>query len=107
MIMDMDSLSIVGPLGFKELLAADSVQDTVIRGNSKGLVITLKVGGKDLVLGRSRGGVRYFHSIDGAASVLIQHGINRLDLDLNGWLPRTLTRNKKVGDLLDENGKTL
>lgn len=92
--MNMDSLSVVGPLGFKELVAADSVQDTVILGDSKGLVITMKVGGKDFVLGRSRGGVRYFHSIDGAASVLIQHGINRIDLDLNGWLPRTLTRNK-------------
>lgn len=94
MITDMDSISVVGPLGFKELLVAGSVQDTVIRAGEKGLVIALKVGGSDFVLGRSRGGVRYFHSIDGAASVLIQHGISQFDLDVTGWLPRTLTRNK-------------
>ncbi|BBL36032.1 hypothetical protein Nstercoris_02311 (plasmid) [Nitrosomonas stercoris] len=88
-------MNIVGPTGFKELLAADSVQDTVIRGEIKGLVIALRVGEKDFVLGRSRGGVRYFYSIDGAASVLIQYGINQFDLDLRGWLPRTLTKNQK------------
>lgn len=93
--MNMDPLNIVGPLGFKELLAADSVHDTIIRGEIKGLIIALKVGGKDFVLGRSRGGVRYFHSIDGAVSVLIQHGVNRFNLDLRDWLPRTLTKNQK------------
>ncbi|EFU5938112.1 partition protein [Shigella sonnei] len=99
MIMDMDSVGVVGPTAFKELLAAGSVQNAAIRASTQGLVIALKVGTSDFVLGRSRGGVRYFHSIDGAASVLIQHGICQFDSDVTGWLPRTLTRNKG-GELL-------
>lgn len=104
--MEIDSMGVVGPTAFKELLAADSVQNAAIRAGSQGLVITLKVGMNDFVLGRSRGGVRYFLSIDGAASVLIQHGIFRFDSDVTGWLPRTLTRNKG-GDLLAGTSETL
>lgn len=97
-------MSIVGPLSFKELLAAGSVQDTVILAGDKGLVIALKVGGKDFVLGRQRGGPRYFYSVDGAASVLIQHGITGFYVDTIGWLPRTLTKNKKRQSLPDDTG---
>lgn len=93
--MNIDSMSIVGPTGFKELLAGDSVQNTVIQAGDKGLIIALKVGGKDFALGRRRGGVRYFYSVDGAASVLIQHGITGFYVDTMGWLPRTLTKNQK------------
>jgi len=95
MIMSIDLMSIVGPMGFKELLAANSVQDTIIQAGDKGLIIAMKVGGKDFVLGRRRGGPRYFYSVDGAASVLIQHGITGFYVDTIGWLPRTLTKNQK------------
>ena len=106
MIMDMNSVGVVGPAGFKELLAANSVQDTVIRCHYEGLVIALKVGGKDFVLGLSRGGVRYFRSFDAAASTLIQNGICRFESDLTGFHPRMFAKNKKGGDLLDGTGET-
>ncbi|AZN65845.1 partition protein (plasmid) [Acinetobacter johnsonii] len=107
MIMDMNSVGVVGPAGFKELLAANSVQDTVIRCQDEGLVIALKVGGKDFVLGLSRGGVRYFRSFDAAASMLIQNGICRFESDLTGWHPRMFAKNKKGGNLLGSTGDEL
>ena len=73
--MSVELLDVIQPSVFKEQLAAGSVTDTVIQAGTKGLVITLKIGKNGFVLGRTRGGIRYFHAIDGAASVLIQHGI--------------------------------
>ena len=105
--MDINSVGVVGPAGFKELLAANSVQDTVIRCQDEGLVITLKVGGKDFFLGLSRGGVRYFRSFDAAASMLVQNGISRFESDLTGWHPRMFAKNKKGGDLRGGAGETL
>lgn len=100
MSIDINLINTVGPTGFKELLAANGIQDTTIQAGGKGLIIALKVDGKDFVLGRQRGGPRYFYSVDGAASVLIQHGITGFYVDTTGWLPRTLTKNKKRQSLL-------
>lgn len=93
--MSVELLDVIQPSVFKGQLAAGSVTDTVIQAGTKGLVITLKIGKNGFVLGRTRGGIRYFHAIDGAASVLIQHGITSFFVDTNGWLPRTLTKNPK------------
>ena len=95
MITNIDLTGVVGPTAFKELQAANSVQSATIRFVDQGLIIVLKIGQNARVLGRSRGGVRYFHSVDGAASVLVQHGIYKFDAEVEGWMPRTLSRNKK------------
>ena len=68
--MSVELLDVIQPSVFKGQLAAGSVTDTVIQAGTKGLVITLKIGKNGFVLGRTRGGIRYFHAIDGAASVL-------------------------------------
>lgn len=65
--MSVELLDVIQPSVFKGQLAAGSVTDTVIQAGTKGLVITLKIGKNGFVLGRTRGGIRYFHAIDGAA----------------------------------------
>lgn len=94
MITDIDSIGIVTPVAFKEMLATGNVESASIQVSEKGLIIVLQLGASTRILGRSRGGARCFHSVDGAASVLLQHGIYQFNVDVEGWLPRTLTRNK-------------
>ena len=75
---------------FKELVAAGSVTNVVIVGTGSGLVVVLRVGMNDRVLGATRGGPRYFQSIDGAASVLQQAGIRTFNVNTTNWTPKTL-----------------
>lgn len=95
MMLDLESVGIVGPAGFRDLLEAGGVEEVrVVSAGELGLAIAMKVGENDFVLGRSRGGIRFFQSIDGAASVLIQHNITSFHTDMNGWLPRMLSKSK-------------
>ncbi len=91
-MITFDSSAVIGPVPFKEVLAAGGVQCASIGMAEKGLVVVLRIGKKDRILGQYRGGPRYFSSLDGAGSVLIQHGIFQWETDVQGWVPRTLAR---------------
>lgn len=90
--MTTESLSEVAPRLFKELVAAGSVSSAVVRGGADGLYIVLQVGPNERIVGASRGGPRYFQSIDGAASVLWQAGIRTFEVDTTHWEPKTLKK---------------
>ncbi|SFQ11434.1 hypothetical protein SAMN05216419_10659 [Nitrosomonas cryotolerans] len=96
--------TVITPPAFKEILLIGGVKSAAVRMADKGLVLILRIGGEDRILGQYRGGPRYFRSLDGAASVLIQHGIYQFEVNVTGWLPRTLVR--KGGDLLDGTNET-
>lgn len=90
--IDLESVPIVAPPIFRELAAAGAVQSACIRsvGNDDGLVIVLRVGNQDRVLGVQRAvRPRIFQSLDGAASVLQQAGITEWTAQVGNWTPRT------------------
>jgi hypothetical protein len=78
------------PRVFKELVAAGSISGATVRGGAKGLVVILRVGMTERVLGEARGGIRHFQRIDGAASILWQAGIREFNVDTTHWTPKTL-----------------
>jgi len=78
------------PRVFKELVAAGGITGAVVRGGAKGLIVVLRVGMNERVLGAARGGIRYFQRIDGAASILWQVGIREFSVDTTHWTPKTL-----------------
>lgn len=92
----VDTKSVIGPAAFKEVLTAGGVKKTTIRHTGNGLVLVLLIGGQERVLGQYRGGPRYFSTVDGAVSVLIQHGIYEFEANVLGWLPKTLARKAKA-----------
>jgi len=67
--------SAVAPKVLKELIAAGSVSAARVEPGDKGLLIVVRAGMYERVLGAARGGLRYFQSLDGAASVLQGYGI--------------------------------
>ena len=86
-----ESKAVINPTAFKEVLLVGGVESATIRVADKGLVLVLRIAGEDRILGQ-------FRSLDGAVSLLIQHGIYQLEADVKGWKPKTLT--KKGGELL-------
>ena len=94
-MITFDSGSVIDPVSFKEVLAAGGVHAATIGKAEKGLVVVLRIAKKDRILGQYRGGPRYFSSLDGAGSVLVQHGILQWETDAQGWVPRTLARAKR------------
>jgi len=96
-MITFDSSAVIGPAAFKEVLAAGGVQCARISKAENGLVVVVNIlcAKKDRILGQYRGGPRYFSSLDGAGSVLVQHGIFHWETDVHGWVPRTLARGGK------------
>lgn len=92
--MTIENASVVAPRVLRELAAAGSVSGAQVKSGENGLLILLKVGMNDRVLGAARGGVRYFQSIDGAASVLQGYGIVQFEVDTSCWTPKTQSRSK-------------
>ena len=86
-----DSLGVVEPKVFKELVATGVVHGAAIRASEsgKGLLVILDVGEQQRALGQYRGGPRYFQSFDGAVSLLQQNGITQFSGDSAGWIPKT------------------
>ena len=75
----------------REFVATGAVKDVRVEQADKGLVIVFNVGSgmNERVLGQARGGVRYFQSFDGAASVLQSMGIVEFIARSANWVPRT------------------
>ena len=79
----------------KELIAAGSVTSARVESGDKGLMIVVRVGMNERVVGTARGGLRYFQSLYGAASVLQGYGIMRFEVDTAHWVPKTMVRGYK------------
>ncbi len=99
-----ENASEVAPRVLRELVAAGSVSSAQVKGADRGLVIVVKIAMTERVLGAARGGVRYFQSIDGAASVLQGYGIVKFEADTSNWVPKTLTRGKAAASTVDAEG---
>ncbi|GLR55212.1 ParC family partition-associated protein [Shinella yambaruensis] len=91
-----DSLQVVEPKVFRELVATGAIQSVSVRAVEQGLIVVVTIGDQQRVLGLHRGGARYFQSVDGAASVLQQNGITQFDADLVGWTPRTQPKGSRI-----------
>lgn len=89
------TIRVVTPKILKELIAAGSVTSARVEAGDKGLVIVVRAGMNERVLGAARGGLRYFQSLDGAASVLQSHGIMQFDVNTAHWVPKTMLRGYK------------
>jgi hypothetical protein len=88
--------SVVAPKILKELIAAGSVSAARVEPGDKGLLIVVRAGMNERVLGAARGGLRYFQSLlDGAASVLQSYGIMKFDVNTEHWVPKTMVRGYK------------
>jgi hypothetical protein len=89
--------SVVAPKILKELIAAGSVSAARVEPGDKGLLIVVRAGMNERVLGAARGGLRYFQSLDGAASVLQEpsYGIMKFDVNTEHWVPKTMVRGYK------------
>ena len=87
--------SVVTSNVLKELIAAGSVTSARVESGDKGLMIVVRIGMNERVLGAARGGLRYFKSLDGAASVLQGYGIIKFEVDTAHWIPKTMVRGYK------------
>ncbi|BCT69527.1 ParC family partition-associated protein [Nitrosospira sp. NRS527] len=87
--------SVIEPKVLKELIAAGSVTSARVESGDKGLVIVVRIGMNERVVGVARGGLRYFQSLDGAASVLQGYGIMQFTVDIAHWVPKTVVRGYK------------
>jgi len=92
----LEMTSEVAPRLFKELVAAGSVSSAVVKSYDKGLLIVLRIGLTERVVGAARGGPRYFQSIDAAASMLQQAGIRTFAVDTTNWTPKTLKTREAI-----------
>lgn len=92
----MTSATLIEPRILKELIQAGAVSSARVEVADKGLVVVLRAGMNDRVLGAARGGLRYFRTLDGAASVLQSYGILRFDCHTEHWVPRTILRGYKT-----------
>jgi hypothetical protein len=90
--MIVEKISIIEPKVFKEFVAAGSVKEASIHAVDQGLIVIIKIGMTERILGQYRGGARYFQSFDGAAALLKQNGILTWDANTTNWTPRTLLR---------------
>lgn len=79
----------------RQVIAAGSVTSARIQSGDKGLVILFRLGMTERLLGAARGGIRYFHSLDGAAAYLLNHRIVQFDVDIPHWKPAMMVRNYK------------
>ncbi|MFA0921647.1 hypothetical protein ALP73_200054 [Pseudomonas coronafaciens pv. garcae] len=93
-MITIDSKTVINPVTFKDLMVLNRVQAASIGVTAKGLVIVLRIGKDDSILGQYRGGPRYFQSFDAAASTLLQNGITEWETDAKGWIPKTVGRGK-------------
>lgn len=93
-MITIDSKTVISPVTFKDLMALSKVQAASIGVTEKGLVVILRIGKDDSILGQYRGGPRYFQSFDAAASTLLQNGITEWETDATGWIPKTVGRGK-------------
>ena len=87
--------SLVTPKILKELIAAGSVTDVRVEPGDKGLVVVVRAGMNERVLGAARGGLRYFQSLDGVASALQGYGILKFLTNTDHWVPKTIVRGYK------------
>lgn len=86
----IETLSAIAPKVLREMVAAGSIGNVrAVSGGVGGLVVLLKAGPTDRIVGAARGGPRYFKSVDGVISTLQDYGINKLEVDASGWMPRT------------------
>lgn len=93
--MFLTNASVVAPKILKELIAAGSVSSARVESADKGLLIVVRAGMNERVLGAARGGLRYFQSLDGAASVLQGYGITKFEVNTAHWVPKTMVRGYK------------
>ncbi len=94
--------SVVLPRIMKELVAAGVVSDARVEPDDKGLVIVVRAGVNERVLGAARGGLRYFQSLDGVASVLQSYGITQFSVETGNWVPRTMRPHQSGAAEADE-----
>jgi hypothetical protein len=90
---------VASPAQFKQLLASDSIRGANVRmaANGRGLIVELDVGEPSpCLLGALRGGPRYFRSFDGAASVLLQYGLDNFNATATGWVSRSQPAGRKI-----------
>lgn len=86
----IETLAAIAPNVLREMVAAGSVgQVRAVSAGLGNLVVVLRAGPTDRVVGATRGGPRYFKSVDGVISTLQDYGINKLEVDASGWMPRT------------------
>ena len=97
----IETKNVVGPKVFKEFAAAGSITSASIKVVERGLIVLLKIGSSERVLGQYRGGARFFQSFDGAAALLQQNGITTWHADTEGWTPRTALK-KKIQELVNK-----
>jgi len=93
LLLEQEALREIPPKTVRELASTGSLENVRVEQAEQGLVITFNVVGSGLenkrVLGQARGGVRYFHSFDGAASVLQSMSVMEFTACTAGWMPRT------------------
>ena len=90
--MITETRNVIEPKVFKEFVAAGNVKEAFIYAVEQGLVVIIKIGETERILGQYRGGPRFFQSFDGAAALLQQNGILTWSADTTDWTPRTSSR---------------
>lgn len=82
----------VPPRLLKELVAAGSVGNVIVKGYPDGWLITLLVGMSERVVGTARGGPRYFKTQDAAAAAIYEAGLANYSVSLANGIPKTRAR---------------
>jgi hypothetical protein len=92
--MDNVVLNIVEPRAAKQFSGFGGITSASVRVSEDGMIVVFEVNGVESVLGSTRGGVRIFYSIDAAASAVKQLGMTEFKMNLEGWSPKKVIKNK-------------
>lgn len=85
-------VNVVEPRAAKQFAGFGGITAASVRAEADGLLVVFLVNGAESVLGAARGGMRYFKSIDGAASAIKQLGVTEFSMNLEKWVPKNVSR---------------
>lgn len=82
---------LVRPKEMPNLVEAGRVTPTIVSDDKGQLFIELAVPDRaPAALATARRGIRFFKTVDGAVSVLMQHGFKEINLNVGKWRPAYL-----------------
>ena len=85
-------VNVVEPRAAKQFAGFGGITAASVRAEAEGIVVVFRVNGAESVLGAARGGMRFFKTIDAAASAIKQLGVKEFSMNLESWVPKNATR---------------
>lgn len=76
---------VIGPVAVRDLSKNDAVTSARVESDGKGLIVVVRIGANERILGTSKWGVRYFKTFNAAISLLRRCGVTRCEVNSENW----------------------